>query len=133
MEEAQRAQYAFKCIRFRTRIKVLGLDEVLIRPQQIRPDALGRLVRHLDAVLQYCYREVGGWGTCQEQPKVLVVARAVLAEPAWNGHRRETRLNEDVEGSTTLSDAIDAMPHIELASTCADSALETHHLQIVHP
>ena len=68
-----------------------------------------------------------------------MVRLAVLAEPALYDtvtklvENRGTRRADGVEGTTTLSDAIDAIPHIELASTCADSALEAHDLQIVHP
>ena len=46
---------------------------------------------------------------------------------------RRSRRVDGVEGLMILSDAIHTKNQLELASTCADSALETHDLQIVHP
>ena len=41
-------------------------------PLDIGSEAFRWLVRDLDRVLQYCYREVFGWHGAQEQPEILV-------------------------------------------------------------
>jgi hypothetical protein len=45
-----------------------------------------------------------------------------VATPRLRGAKRRTRRGDGVEGSTTLSDAVDARNQVELASTCAESA-----------
>eukprot|EP00968_Pinguiococcus_pyrenoidosus_P021236 scaffold2724_cov260-Pinguiococcus_pyrenoidosus.AAC.23 len=72
VEEGNAAQQSFECSRLAARLEVLLLDQVRKRLDHVGFDAVGRLVRHLHAVLEHGHREVACRRRREEQPEVVV-------------------------------------------------------------